>query len=79
MYLCHCTRCCLRPGRAVCLSRACMPLLHVHTTGRFPEMRRLGRGFGPALSYDVTITLVRKRLPGALPFAAGTGRDMILV
>lgn len=32
-------------------------------------------GYGPMLSFDVDITLVRSRLPGALQFALATGRD----
>ncbi|EFJ42825.1 hypothetical protein VOLCADRAFT_97073 [Volvox carteri f. nagariensis] len=37
-----------------------------------PRVR--GVGFGPLLSWDVDLTLVRRRLPGALPFGAGPSR-----
>ncbi|KXZ43482.1 hypothetical protein GPECTOR_89g502 [Gonium pectorale] len=36
------------------------------------------RGFGPLLSFDVRISLVRRRLPGALPFGVGPARQGLL-
>ena len=56
-----------------------VPRVSIRLVRRDDSPAARGRGFGPLLSFDLNIGLTKRRLPGALPWAAGPARQGLLV